>query len=103
VAVGSAAAAFTLCEGNSAERFDLVVSDIVMAGDVNGLGLARRVRGADGPPVLLVTGYSREAEAIGGEFPILAKPYQLGELSQAIELAVGAHFVGGPPFTGGAA
>jgi DNA-binding LytR/AlgR family response regulator len=72
-------------------RVDLVFSDIVMAGELNGLGLARRIR-AKRPtaPILLVTGYSREAEAIGDEFPVLAKPYQLGDLDQAIRAAVDA-------------
>ena len=59
-----------------------------MAGVINGLGLARRLRGASGTPALLVTGYSQEAAAIGDEFPVLAKPYQLGELSRAIQLAI---------------
>jgi hypothetical protein len=39
-------------------------------------------------PILLATGYSRAAEAIGEEFPILAKPYQVGELSNALSAAV---------------
>jgi PAS domain S-box-containing protein len=91
---GSATAALTLWQGGSTERFDLVISDIVMAGEINGLGFARRVRSAGGPPVLLVTGYSREAGAIGDEFPVLAKPYQLGELSQAIQLAIGTNPAG---------
>jgi CheY-like chemotaxis protein len=70
---------------------DLVFSDIVMAGELDGLGLARRIR-ATWPalPVLLATGYSREAEAIGDEFPILAKPYQAGDLSHAINAVIAA-------------
>jgi PAS domain S-box-containing protein len=72
-------------------RVDLVFSDIVMAGELNGLGLARRIRVRHpAMPILLVTGYSREAEAIGDEFPVLAKPYQLGDLDQAIRAAADA-------------
>jgi PAS domain S-box-containing protein len=64
---------------------DLVFSDIVMAGEMDGVGLARRLR-ADAPdlPVLLATGYSQAAERIGDEFPILRKPYKMNDLSQAV-------------------
>jgi CheY-like chemotaxis protein len=64
---------------------DLVFSDIVMAGEMDGVGLARRLRAeAPGLPVLLATGYSQAAERIGDEFPILRKPYKMNELSQAV-------------------
>ncbi|HYE46120.1 MAG TPA: PAS domain S-box protein [Caulobacter sp.] len=64
---------------------DLVFSDIVMAGEMDGLALARRLR-TEHPslPILLATGYSRSGEDIGGEFMILPKPYQLADLSGAI-------------------
>ena len=84
--VGSAPAAERFLEEGG--PVDLVFSDIVMAGDVNGLVLARRIR-EKRPllPILLVTGYSREAEAIGEEFPVLTKPYELSDLSTAIQAA----------------
>jgi signal transduction histidine kinase len=85
--VGSAAGALRwLAEAEQAP--DLVVSDIVMAGDMNGLGLARELR-RERPElrVLLVTGYSREAQVIGDEFPLLSKPYQLDDLSRALRAA----------------
>lgn len=67
------------------QTFDLVFSDIVMAGDMDGLGLARRLRSTRPElPILLATGYSEAAERIGDEFPILPKPYQLADLSKAI-------------------
>ena len=37
--------------------------------------------------MLLTTGYSREAEAIGDEFAVLAKPYQLSDLGAALQAA----------------
>jgi CheY-like chemotaxis protein len=83
VTVNSAQAALAaLAEG--AEP-DLVFSDIVMAGELDGLGLARRLR-SERPdlPILLATGYSQAAERMGDEFPVLTKPYSLPELSQAI-------------------
>jgi CheY-like chemotaxis protein len=87
--VNSAAAAARLLEDGV--RPDLVFSDIVMAGEMDGLMLARRIR-QEWPevPVLLATGYSREAEAIGAEFPILTKPYQARELSDALSLTISA-------------
>jgi PAS domain S-box-containing protein len=67
------------------DRPDLVFSDIVMAGRIDGLALARQLR-ADYPHlrVLLATGYSKAAEQMGSEFPILSKPYQMADLSRAI-------------------
>jgi hypothetical protein len=37
-----------------------------------------------GLPVLLATGYSDAAINVRGDFPILRKPYEIHELSQAI-------------------
>jgi PAS domain S-box-containing protein len=64
--------------------FDLVVSDIVMAGPVDGLALARRIRD-DKPelPVLLVTGYSHLASEAGAEFSVMRKPFEIADLSRA--------------------
>ena len=57
------------------ERFDLVLSDIVMAGPMNGLELARRIR-TEYPdlPVVLATGYSQPATLAVGEFRSCANP-----------------------------
>jgi DNA-binding NtrC family response regulator len=68
-----------------AERFDLVMTDIVMAGDVDGLGVARTL-GQQKPdlPVLLVTGYSDAASRVAGEFTVLCKPFQMAELSRTV-------------------
>jgi PAS domain S-box-containing protein len=84
----SASAAVRLLE--EGQRPDLVFSDIIMAGEMDGLALARYIRRTwPQVPVLLATGYSREAEAIGAEFPILTKPYQASELSAALSAACG--------------
>ncbi|HVD74235.1 MAG TPA: ATP-binding protein [Xanthobacteraceae bacterium] len=64
---------------------DLVLSDIVMPGRMDGLALARAVKEKyPGLPVLLATGYSEAAQGVDAEFPILRKPYQMGELSKAV-------------------
>ncbi len=69
----------------SGEQPDLVFSDVVMAGDMDGLDLARRIREQHpGLPVLLATGYSENAASAAGEFPILAKPYEIADLGRAM-------------------
>jgi DNA-binding NtrC family response regulator len=62
-----------------------VFSDIVMAGDLDGIALARQLK-IQWPqtPVLLATGYSAAAAKIGDEFPILRKPYQMNELARSV-------------------
>jgi PAS domain S-box-containing protein len=64
---------------------DLVFSDIVMPGNIDGLTLARRLREMRPElPILLATGYSDAAAGVRGDFPILRKPYEIHQLSQAI-------------------
>ena len=64
---------------------DFVFSDIVMPGKMDGLGLAHRLRQIrPNLPVLLATGYSEAAAGVRGDFPILRKPYEIHELSEAI-------------------
>jgi PAS domain S-box-containing protein len=70
---------------NSDKKFDLMFSDIVMAGPFDGVALARIVRQrCPDLPILLATGYSNAALAARDEFSILRKPYQIGQLSAAI-------------------
>jgi CheY-like chemotaxis protein len=82
VVSNASAAMSVLAEG---EPPDVVFSDIVMAGEMDGVALARRMREeAPDVPILLATGYSQAAERIGDEFPILRKPYKMSDLSQAL-------------------
>jgi len=82
--VHAAGDALTALEAVEARNFDLVVSDIVMAGAMDGLGLARAIRQRHPQlPVILVTGYSDTAALAAPEFAVLRKPYQLVELSRA--------------------
>jgi PAS domain S-box-containing protein len=68
-----------------ADEYDLLLSDIVMPGRMDGLMLARTVRKRHPRlPVLLATGYSEAAQSAGNEFMILRKPYMLHELSSTI-------------------
>ncbi|WP_284262771.1 PAS domain-containing sensor histidine kinase [Bradyrhizobium iriomotense] len=64
---------------------DFVFSDIVMPGKMDGLTLAHRLRQIRPElPILLATGYSDAAADVRGNFPILRKPYEIHELSDAI-------------------
>ena len=80
--VADAEAALREIERNNV---DLVFSDIVMPGKIDGLSLARRLREIRPDlPILLATGYSEAAADVRGDFPILRKPYEIHELSRAI-------------------
>jgi PAS domain S-box-containing protein len=68
------------------DGIDIVFSDVVMPGKMDGIGLAKAIR-AKNPkiPILLVTGYSSSTTEAGSQFPILRKPYQLHELSRELQ------------------
>ena len=67
------------------DGIDLVFTDIVMPGKMDGLSLARQLKTKRPQlPVLLATGYSDAAVNVRGDFPILRKPYEIHQLSQAI-------------------
>ncbi len=64
---------------------DLVFSDIVMPGRLDGLGLARIIRQRHPEvPILLATGYSEALRTAQSDFKVLQKPYEMHELSRAI-------------------
>jgi signal transduction histidine kinase/ActR/RegA family two-component response regulator len=69
--------------------FDLVLSDVVMPGEMDGLMLARQLRREQPAlPLVLVSGYSDSALA-AADFKVLRKPCAEGELLQALAQAVG--------------
>ena len=72
--------------------FDLIFSDMVMPGEMDGLGLAQEVRRRlPSTPVLLTTGFSEAASAATGEaFRLLPKPYGIDSLSEALSATLGA-------------
>jgi CheY-like chemotaxis protein len=74
-----------------AQSFDLIVSDIMMPGEMDGIGLARTLRRRSPTlPVLLVTGYHQLAEQVGREFTLMRKPFDLSDLSRATSRALAA-------------
>ena len=73
-------------------RIDLVFTDLVMPGSINGLVLADRVNERlPGTPVLLTTGYNEDLVAHGPRAPnmdVLGKPYRRAELADRVRAAL---------------
>jgi CheY-like chemotaxis protein len=64
---------------------DLVFSDVVMPGEINGVQLAGLIRERyPQMPILLTSGYSNAAHAAEQQFPLLRKPYQISALADAL-------------------
>lgn len=83
---GDASAALAAAEG---QHFDLLLSDIVMPGEMDGLALARTLRQRHPQlPILLVTGYSDSGASADEEFTVLRKPYRLADLNRAVAKTV---------------
>jgi two-component system NtrC family sensor kinase len=85
---GDGAAALAVVESDP--NLALVLTDVVMPGDVNGLDLARTLR-ARRPelPVILLTGYSTYAPKVMAEgFPLIEKPYRRDVLAASLRWAV---------------
>jgi CheY-like chemotaxis protein len=73
----------------SDNRIDLVLTDIVMPGSTDGLGLAQHiVREHPGIKILLTTGYSQAASDPRTPFAVLRKPYQLATMARAVRNAI---------------
>ena len=67
-------------------KIDLVFSDIVMPGAIDGVGLAREVRSRYPKlPVLLTTGYSDAAQAAPPDLRILRKPFDTNILRDFVQ------------------
>lgn len=90
--VSSADASEALYILTSGQPFDVVLSDLVMPGEMNGLDLARHVRSRwPALPVLLATGYSDQAaKALKEGFPLISKPYEPAALLLAVERTASA-------------
>jgi len=71
------------------KKVDLVLSDIVMPGAMNGIALAQEI-GNHHPqiPVLLTTAYSDVVQTAESRFAILRKPFQLAALEKSLREAL---------------
>jgi CheY-like chemotaxis protein len=71
-------------------RVEAVMSDIIMPGELDGIGLAQVIQTRwPGLPVLLVSGYSeRAADAQTRGFPVLNKPYSLPDVERRLRALV---------------
>jgi two-component system, NtrC family, sensor kinase len=97
---------YKVCHASSAQagldalergsNIDIVFSDILMPGGMNGLELADRVRRQfPDMPMLLTTGYSSSGQdAVRRGFQVLQKPYDLAALERAL---AGARRANGRP------
>ncbi len=71
------------------EKVNLVFSDVVMPGSMNGMALAQEISNRYPQiPVLLTSGYSDVVQAAESKFKILRKPFQLPALEKAIREAL---------------
>src|SRR4029453_11536606 len=91
-----------------AHRFDLVLTDVVMPGRLNGKGLADEIAVAwPGTRVVFMSGYSENALLNDGRLDsgvmLLAKPHQKADLARIIRSALSGgrgQGLGGPVLQG---
>jgi two-component system NtrC family sensor kinase len=71
------------------EQFDLVFSDVVMPGGMNGVELAHQIgKEYPGLPVVLTTGYYNAVDKpLPRGMPVVRKPYDIAELKKALQAA----------------
>jgi CheY-like chemotaxis protein len=71
------------------EKYDLLFTDLIMPGGMNGVMLAREVRRRmPSTKVLLTTGYAENSiertDAGGSEFEVISKPYLPHDLARKV-------------------
>jgi CheY-like chemotaxis protein len=90
IEAGNATAALRTLDNGS--RPELLFTDIVMPGPIDGLGLAREaVKRLPGLKVLLTSGFTERSagrDAPRVRWPLLSKPYRTAELAQALRDAL---------------
>ncbi len=91
LAASDGASAIAILDG--AERIDLVFTDVVLSGSMNGRDVADHARSARaGIPVLFTTGYAREAivhnERLDDGIDLLPKPFSFADLAAKVRAAL---------------
>ena len=78
---------------DSRDDIDLLLTDIVMPGSLNGADLALQARSRAGLRAILVTGFADNAIPSGQfeRFDVLLKPYRMEELARRIRGALGGY------------
>ena len=70
--------------------FDLVLTDVIMPGSIDGIELANLLREAHpNVPVVIMSGYFESASLATERFTVLQKPFDALALVNAIEEAIG--------------
>ncbi len=76
----------------SQENFDLVFTDIMMPGILDGLGLARAIgKTAPNVPVILASGSFKHVEEAGRQYAAIQKPYRPEDLDQLVQKVLREH------------
>ena len=93
VATGSQQALALLAGLPEGERPQLLFSDLIMPGGMNGFALAREMRARiPGLKILLTTGYAGSSDGLnadqGAEFEIIKKPYRLTDLARRVRMVL---------------
>ncbi|MBW8846738.1 MAG: response regulator [Burkholderiales bacterium] len=77
---------------------DVVLSDVVMPGRLDGVALARRLREQrPGLPIVLITGFSNTASLAEDEFVVLRKPCAPAEMLAMLQTAMAGARAAAPP------
>ncbi len=89
---GAADGPSALTRLQAGERFDLLISDIVMPGGMSGVDLAKAAHARDARlPIVLTTGYAGERLGESAEtlsWPLLRKPFRAEQLGSAVREAL---------------
>jgi DNA-binding response OmpR family regulator len=97
---GNAEEAIALLQ-KSDNQVDLVFSDVVMPGALDGFGLAKWIK-ANVPdvPIILASGGTMKtgiAKDLGHDGPILTKPYRIGSIAERIRATLNSRTRGRDP------
>lgn len=77
---------------NASLRVDCVITDVEMAGSMNGLGLLHCLRKSTPQlPVVLVTGLDLRAQDLGDGVVCFRKPYRPEQLLSHLDVVLGTH------------